>query len=136
MVSIKNRYFWSSIGMLVYASLSSIDSFAEESSVAQPPPEIVIDAPSPTQSPVKQEIESSETVTIYHSKVLPGFRPCTTEDYRNQDTDPVACQDEEASRVISTRESQSVSDDLIVEDNAVPQGNIFKLDFERFKKNK
>ncbi len=122
--------------MLVYASLSSIDSFAEESSVAQPPPEIVIDAPSPTQSPVKQEIESSETVTIYHSKVLPGFRPCTTEDYRNQDTDPVACQDEEASRVISTRESQSVSDDLIVEDNAVPQGNIFKLDFERFKKNK
>jgi hypothetical protein len=122
--------------MQVCTLLSSGIIYAEETTIAQPPPEIVIDAPAPTQSPVKQEIERTKTVTIYDSQVLPGFRPCTTEDYRKQDTDPVACQDEEASRVISTRESQSVSEDLIVEDNAVPQGNIFKLNFERFKKNK
>jgi len=112
---------------------------AEEVSEAQPPPEIVIYAPPPTQSPVKQEpkvIETTETVTIYDSKVLPGFRPCTTEDYRNQDTDPVACEDSEEARIISTRDKQAVSEDLIVEDDAVPQGNIFKLKFERFKKKK
>lgn len=111
---------------------------AEETSEAQPPPEIVIDAPPPTQSPVKQDARSSEskTVTIYESKVLPGFRPCTTEDYRNQDTNPIACQDEEAARVISTREKNNSSEDLIVEDDAVPQGNIYKLKFERFKKKK
>ena len=68
--------------------------------------------------------------------MLPGFRPCTTEDYRNQDTDPVACQDEEGARVISTRNRQAVSDDLIVEDDAVPQGNLFKFKFERLKKKK
>lgn len=111
---------------------------AEEASEAQPPPEIVIDAPPPTQSPVKQEATraKTETVTIYDSKVLPGFRPCTTEDYRNQDTVPVACQDEESARVISTRENQPASEDLIIEDDAVPQGNIYKLKFERFKKKK
>jgi len=109
---------------------------AEDASEAQPPPEIIIDAPPPTQSPVKQETSRTETVTIYDSKVLPGFRPCTTEDYRNRDTDPVACQDEEAARVISTRDSQAVSEDLIVEDDTVPQGNIYKLKFERFKKKK
>jgi len=109
---------------------------AEETSEAQPPPEIVIDAPPPTQSPVKQERGQTVTVTIYDSKVLPGFRPCTTEDYRNQDTDPLACQDEESARVISTRENKAVLEDLIVEDDAVPQGNIYQLKFERFKRKK
>ena len=105
---------------------------------AQPPPEIVIDAPPPTQSPVKQEHENveTETVTIYDSKVLPGFRPCTTKDYQNSDIDPVACEDTEEARVISTREANPISEDLIVEDDAVPQGNIFKLKFERFKRKK
>ncbi|MEM7401164.1 MAG: hypothetical protein AAF304_04360 [Pseudomonadota bacterium] len=103
---------------------------------AQPPPEIVIDAPPPTQSPVKNESVETETVTIYESKVLPGFRPCTTKDYQNSDIDPVACEDTEEARVISTREANSVSEDLIVEDDAVPQGNIFKLKFERFKRKK
>ena len=121
--------------IIVSASMVS----AEEAADALPPPEIVIDAPPPTQSPVKQEsktVETTDTITVYDSKVLPGFRPCTTEDYRNQDTDPVACQDEEGARVISTRDKQAVSEDLIVEDEAVPQGNIFKLKFERFKKKK
>ena len=39
-------------------------------------------------------------------------------------------------RIISTREKNDVSQDLIVEDEAVPQGNIFKLKFERFTRKK
>lgn len=138
---IKLKYVWLSLASLL-AILCATSISAEETSEAQPPPEFVIDAPPPTQSPVKREADRSgtvtgaETVTIYNSKVLPGFRPCTTEDYRNQDTNPVACQDEEGARVISTRESQNTSEDLIIEDDAVPQGNIFKLKFERFKKKK
>jgi len=108
----------------------------ENANEALPPPEIVIDSPPPTQSPVKQETRETkaETVTIYESKVLPGFRPCTPEDYQNTDGDLVACEDTEEARVISTRDKRTVSEDLIVEDEAVPQGNIFKLKFERFKK--
>jgi hypothetical protein len=144
---IKLKYLYISIASLL-AIMCATFVVAEETTEAQPPPEIVIDAPPPTQSPVKQEdsqsasqngsstVTSTETVTIYESKVLPGFRPCTTEDYRNRDTDPVACQDEESARAISTRDQQAVSEDLIVEDDAVPQGNIFKLKFERFKKKK
>lgn len=138
MIGFMYKNLWPCLWALVYALVLFGPTSAEEPSVAQPPPEIVIDAPSPTQSPVKQDAgeAGSETVTIYDSKLLPGFRPCTTEDYRNQDTDPVACQDEEAARVISTRDNQAVSEDLIVEDDAVPQGNIFKLKFERFQKKK
>jgi len=108
----------------------------EPASEAQPPPEIVVDAPPPTQSPVKSESTETETVTIYDSNVLPGFRPCTTQDYRDANGDLVACEDAEEARVISTRDSSSENEDLIVEDDAVPQGNIFKLKFERFKKKK
>jgi len=138
MIRLKYRYLLFTSLVVAWTVLFIGNASAEETSEAQPPPEIVIDAPPPTQSPVKQEASGTETetVTIYDSKVLPGFRPCTTEDYRNQDTAPVACQDEESARVISTRESQSVSEDLIVEDDAVPQGNIYKLKFERFKKKK
>ena len=109
---------------------------AEDTNSAQPPPEIVIDAPPPIQSPVKQEAVETETVTIYESNVLPGFRPCTPEDYQNHDSDPVACQDEENARIISTRDRSKQSEDLIVKDDAVPQGNIYKLKFERFKRKK
>jgi len=113
------------------------NAFSDEAvSEAQPPPEIVVDAPPPTTSPVKNNSGKTETITTIESKVLPGFRPCTTEDYRNQDTDPIACQDEEAARIISTREPNHHNADLIVEDDTVPQGNIFKLKFERFKKKK
>ena len=109
---------------------------AEDTNSAQPPPEIVIDAPPPIQSPVKQKAVETETVTIYESNVLPGFRPCTPEDYHNHDSDPVACQDEENARIISTRDRSKQSEDLIVKDDAVPQGNIYKLKFERFKRKK
>ena len=109
---------------------------ADKTREAQPPPEIVIDAPPPVQSPVKQESVETETVTIYESNVLPGFRPCTPEDYQNHDIDPVACQDDENARIISTRDRSNQTEDLIVEDDAVPQGNIYKLKFERFKRKK
>lgn len=136
MIRLKNRSLLFLSLILAWAlSFVGIAS-AEEASEAKPPPEIIIDAPPPTQSPVKQDADKTETVTVYESKVLPGFRPCTKEDYRNQDRDPIACQDEDNARVISTRESQDVSEDLIVEDDAVPQGNIYKLKFERFKKKK
>ncbi len=85
---------------------------------------------------MKQQAVETETFTIYESKVFPGFRPCTTEDYRNQDFDPVACQDDDISRRISTRDPDRQSKGLIVDDNVVPQGNIYKLRFERFKKKK
>ena len=109
---------------------------AEDTKDAQPPPEIVVDAPPPTQSPVKQEAVETETVTIYESNVLPGFRPCTPEDYQKYDTDPVACQDEENARIISTRDRSKQSEKLIIEDDAVPQGNIYELKFERLKRKK
>jgi hypothetical protein len=113
---------------------------AEEGSDAKSPPEIVIDAPPPTQSPVKQGedtgVGKSDTITVYKSKVLPGFRPCTSEDFRNHDKPPIACEDEEAAREISTREQRQQPDDTIVDEDTVPQGNLFKLDFERFKRKK
>lgn len=135
MMRLKSKY---TVGITFTMLLSALclAAFAEEPSEAQPPPELVIDAPPPTQSPVKQESGASETVTIYDSKVLPGFRPCTTEDYQNHDIDPVACENEEEARVISTREASNNNQDLIVEEDTVPQGNIFKLKFERFKKKK
>ena len=86
--------------MLLIATLflSPVNILAEDNERdAQPPPEIVIDAPPPTQSPVKQENYETETITIYDSKVLPGFRPCTTKDYQNSDIDPVACEDDDRS---------------------------------------
>ncbi len=132
----KQKYRYSMLGIMALCLMQGAVLAEEGVSEAQPPPEIVIDAPPPTQSPVKQEAGGSETVTIYNSKVLPGFRPCTTEDYQKSDGDAVACEDTEEARVISTRDESIVSEDLIVEDDAVPQGNIFKLKFERFKKNK
>jgi len=124
------------IFFMSWLMLSASSAYAEDPSEAQPPPELVIDAPLPTQSPVVPKTTETEAVTIYDSKVLPGFRPCTTEDYQNHDADPVACENEEEARVISTRDRNNENKDLIVEDDTVPQGNIFKLKFERFKKNK
>lgn len=113
---------------------------AEEAESAKEPPEIVLDTPASKPASKKegskQKAVETETVTVYESKVFPGFRKCEPEDYRNQDYDPIACQDDDAARVLSTRENDGESKDLIVEDDTVPQGNIFKLRFERFKKKK
>jgi hypothetical protein len=133
MRGLKQIFFITSLSILTWFNVGVA---GEPSSEALPPPEIVIDAPPPTQSPVKQETTETETVTIYKSKVFPGFRKCTPEDYRNHDNNPVACQDEENARIISTREQNDNTDDLIIEDDAVPQGNIYKLKFERFKRKK
>jgi hypothetical protein len=120
---------------LLAMSWSSI-LLADEPAEGIAPPEIVLDAKPAAQKRVKQQAVETETFTIYESKVFPGFRPCTTEDYRNRDSDPVACQDDDISRRISTRDPDRQSKDLIVDDNVVPQGNIYKLRFERFKKKK
>lgn len=109
---------------------------AEDSGAVQEPPEIVLDAPPADKQASKQRPIETETITIYESKVFPGFRPCEPEDYRDQDFDPIACQDDDVSRMLSTREEDRRSRDLIVEDDAVPQGNLFKLRFERFEKKK
>ncbi len=74
-----------------------------------------------------------KTITIYDSKVFPGFRSCTSEDYRNQDRDPIVCQDDDVARMLSAREENDQTKDLVVEGDAAPQGNIYKLRFERFK---
>lgn len=90
-------------------------------------------------SPAKQVSKQTtqiETFTVYDSKIFPGFRPCTPEDYKNRGRDPVACQDEAESRMLSTRVDDQLSKDLIVKDEAVPKGNIYQLRFERFKRKK
>jgi hypothetical protein len=76
-----------------------------------------------------------ETYTIYESKLFPGFRPCAPEDYRKKDN-PIACEGEAAARLLSTREESQFLQELILEDDVIPQGNIYKLRFERFKRKK
>lgn len=116
------------IGTLLIALLYSGIVLADEheGAAVPPPPEIDLNAPTETRA-----------VTIYKSKVFPGFRACTPEDYRNQDYDPIACQDDEAARVLSIHaESDQRLKGLVVEEDAMSQGNIYKLRFERFIKKK
>lgn len=122
-----------SIAVFSIALLLSGIVFSEETRNTPEPPEIVLDT-----SPANTEATSNqyETITVYESKVFPGFRTCTPEDYRKQDYDPIACQDEEAARVISTREEDLKAKRQPISDNVVPQGNIYKLRFERFKREK
>ena len=77
-----------------------------------------------------------ESYTVFESNFLPGFRSCTPEDYRKQDGDPIACQDEDVARMLSTRSVDSQRNDLIVKDSVTPDGNIYKLRFQRFKRKK
>lgn len=86
-------------------------------------------------SQVTSQRNQFETVTVYKSKMFPGFRTCTPEDYRNQD-DPIACQDDAAARVLSTREDDLSKRNAIVGDEAIARGNIYQLRFERFKRKK
>ena len=98
-------------------------------------------ADEPADEPVKpfelpaidpQAPAETTTVTIYESKIFPGFRPCTEQDYRNYDYDPIACQDDEAAKVLSIRSRDQQPHHLIVGDEAMPQGNIYKLRFQVF----
>ena len=77
-----------------------------------------------------------ESYTVYESNFLPGFRPCTPEDYRKQDGDPIACQDDDVARMLSTRSTDERRNDLVVRDNVAPDGNIYRLRFQRFKRKK
>ena len=77
-----------------------------------------------------------ESYTVFESNFLPGFRPCTPEDYRKQDGDPIACQDDDVARMLSTRSADGRKNDLVVKDNVAPDGNIYKLRFQRFKRKK
>lgn len=113
------------IGVLLIAFFYSGIILADEPVEVIAPPEIDLNAP-----------VVNRTITIYESKVFPGFRPCTYEDYRNQDYDPIACQDDEAAKVLSIRPEEQEPKDLVVEGDAISQGNIYKLRFERFTKQK
>ena len=108
-------------------------SLAETDEEAIRPPEIVSGA-SPVAKPdsALQETQS-EKVTIYESKFFPGFRPCTSQDYRNHDFGPVACQDTTAARTLSSRKEER-TDNGLTEADTVSQGNIYKLRFGRFTK--
>lgn len=77
-----------------------------------------------------------ETVTVYKSKMFPGFRPCTPEDYRDKVDNPIACQDDEVARMLSTREDDLTPRNTIVGDDNISRGNIYQLRFERFKRKK
>jgi len=77
-----------------------------------------------------------ESYTVFESNIFPGFRTCTPEDYRKQDGDPIACQDDDVARMLSTRSADERRNDLVVKDNVVPDGNIYKLRFQRFKRKK
>ena len=108
---------------------------AEQGTEVSKPPEIVLDAPPAEKADLSLQTVETKAVTLYESKFFPGFRPCTSQDYHDHDYSPVACQDTDAARVLSTREEKRAAKSF-VEGDAVPQGNIYKLRFERFFKSK
>lgn len=119
--------------VFLYAVYWSGVVLAEGSSEA---PKIILDAPTATK--LNYRAVETETITVYESRIFPGFRACTPEDYRKQDHDhdPIACQDDDVARMLSTRDPSAQRNDLIVRDNVQPSGNIYKLRFERFKRKK
>ena len=118
---------------IIYIWLIVACVFAED---APAPPEISEVAPAATkQAPIPGAGES-EIITIYEPKVFPGLRKCTKQEARDRNYSPIACQNDEEAVSISTREEQPASPSYIVEDDAVPQGNLFKLEFDRLKRKK
>ncbi len=105
--------------------------FAEDVPV---PPEISENAPAASKQATIPESSESEIITIYEPNVFPGLRKCTEQETRDKSYSPIACQNDKEAISISTREQQHASPSYIVEDDAVPQGNLFKLKFERFKR--
>ncbi len=114
------------IGTVLIALSCSGAVLADEAAEAfEPPPAIDPNAP----------VETT-TITVYKSKFFPGFRPCTEQDYRNHDYDPIACQDDEAARLLSTRSGDRQPQSLLVGDEAMPQGNLYNLRFQIFTREK
>lgn len=114
------------IGTALIALLCSYQALADE-------PDKVFELPA-----IDPQSAETTTVTIYESKVFPGFRPCTEQDYRNYDYSPIACQDDEAAKVLSirARDRDQQPHSLIVGDEAMPQGNLYKLRFQVFTRKK
>lgn len=107
---------------------------ADELKDISQPPEIVLDAPPAQKEDPSMQAAEVKAVTVFESKFFPGFRPCTSQDYHNHDFSPVACQDNDTARVLSTREEEESAS--LVESEVISQGNIYKLRFERFFKSK
>ena len=125
----------SKIVTVIISLMISISTFAQEITLDSNQPSIINPYNSAGTSSYKQP-NQFETITIYQSNFLPGFRPCTPEDYRKQDRDPIACQDDDVARVLTTREENRLPKSTIVRENSVPQSNIYQLRFERFKRKK
>lgn len=111
---------------------SSAIVYAEDVPV---PPEINQDTPVPSEKATLRAGEA-EVITIYESSVLPGLRKCTEQEVRDKSYSPIACQNDKEALSISTREQKHISQSYIIEDDTVPQGNLFKLKFDRFKRRK
>ena len=107
---------------------------AEETSEASGTSKLILDAPSATN--VNYRAVETETVTVYESRMFPGFRSCRPEDYRKVDHSPIACQDDDVARMLSTRDPNAQRNNLVIRDNVQPSGNIYRLRFERFKRKK
>ena len=125
----------SKIVTVIISLMISISTFAQENTFNSNQPSIINPYNSAGTSSYKQP-NQFETITIYQSNFLPGFRPCTPEDYRKKDRDPITCQDDDVARMLSTREEDRLPKSTIVRENAVPQSNIYQLRFERFKRKK
>lgn len=132
------RYVWRlsmiyKLLSILFVPFLAASVFAEDVPV---PPEISENSSAATNQPASPATSDSEIITIYETKVFPGLRKCTEEEARDKNYSPIACQNEKEAVSISTREQQQASPSYIVEDDAVPQGNIFKLKFDRFKRKK
>ena len=110
-------------------------SLAETDKKAISPPDMISGTPPAVRADTMQQEPQAETVTIYESKFFPGFRPCTSQDYRDHDFGPVACQNTTAARTLSSIQEEESGSGL-AEADTVSQGNIFKLRFGRFTKDK
>lgn len=120
--------------ILFAAIFSSSVLLAEDTAVSSGSPQLILDTPAATT--VNYRAVESETITVYESRIFPGFRACRPEDYRRVDHDPIACQDDDVARMLSTRDPDARRNDLLVRDSVKPNGNIYKLRFERFKRKK
>ena len=112
--------------------LWAVAVIAEEPKDISRPPEIVLNAPPAQKEDFSSQAVEVKAVTVFESKFFPGFRSCTSQDYHSHDYSPVACQDNDTARVLSTREDEETAG--LLESEVISQGNIYKLRFERFFK--
>ena len=114
--------------------LWAVPLLAETGGEVSKPPEIVSGAPPTAKPDSGPHMTQTEKETIYESRFFPGFRPCTSQDYRDHDFGPVACQDTAAARALSSTGQEYRPDQRLMEAETVSQGNIYKLRFGRITK--